>query len=48
MENDEKKLKSCEICGRSFMGTEYDKTCWKHGFKKMFPNKEAADEFVFG
>lgn len=43
-----KKLKSCEICGESFMGEDCDKTCWKHSFKPMYPSKEASEEFVYG
>ncbi|MCK4665927.1 hypothetical protein KAU33_04215 [Candidatus Dependentiae bacterium] len=46
--SEEKRLKSCEICGESYMGTESDRTCWKHSFKKMYPDGEAAGEFVFG
>ena len=30
------------------MGTESDETCWKHGWKPMYPSSEAADEFVYG
>ena len=44
----QKKLKSCEICGESFMGTPTEKTCCKCEFKPMYPDKESADEFVYG
>lgn len=48
MNKPEKHLKSCAICGESFMGTESDETCWKHSWKPMYPSKEAAGEFVYG
>ena len=41
-------LKSCAICGDSFMGTENQDTCWKHSWKPMYTSSEAADEFVYG
>ena len=44
----QKKLKSCEICGESFMGAPAERTCLKCDFKPMYPDKESADEFVYG
>lgn len=44
----EKHAKSCEICGETFMGCEWETTCFKHKYKKMYPDREASDEFVYG
>ena len=44
----EKVLKSCEICGESFMGEDWEKTCFKHKFKPMYSSKEESNEFVYG
>jgi len=44
----QKSLKSCAICGESFMGTPSETTCWKCEYKPMYPNKDASDEFVYG
>jgi hypothetical protein len=41
-----KHAKSCEICGETFMGYEWERTCFKHTFKKMFTDREASDEVV--
>ena len=44
----EKHAKSCAICGETFMGYEWETTCFKHKYKKMYPDREASDEFVYG
>lgn len=46
--SEKKTLKSCVICGKSFMGYLYQTTCLTCSYTPLYPNKEAADEFVYG